>query len=461
MVEHSETPGYQAPFETHPLYEAAMRHLASGDIDKAISRLKRLARLYPNDRALHDLLVRIELRATLASPEPDLPNRSQPTPILRQAVLLFLALTVTLVIIVGFVSAYARIVSPARTSQQKEAQINELHQDIQQRTEAGDWPGVREVSNEILTLVPGDPTAQAALDISDKQEELDRLYADAITAEQQGDWQQALDLLRQVEAENPNFRDVRQRIDRLSGQQALEEAWLEAQTQIEAGDLPAAIAILTQIRAQDPSFRRNQVEEQLFLAYSQLAQAQLDVAQGNLDAIRAAIGYLDKALELRPTDQTLVQERSWATAYLAGAEAFDREDWVAAVGHWQPLYTSHPDYQGGVLQEPLRQAYPRAGRQLIAEANGSLPKLRQALDYLDKALTTQPDNAELIEERRLVANYLAGADAYAAGNWSEAIAYWGPIFATRPDYQNGVLETNLRRACTMAPSPDASLCPQQ
>lgn len=454
MVDQHSQPDSQAPFETHALYKTAMQRLADGDLEGAAAKLHRLTRLFPRDRALQDLLVRIELRSTLGWPAGSAPPRSQPTPILRRAVLLLLTLTVSLVIIVGFVSAYNRYVRGNRGPQ-----VRELHQSLQQGIAAGDWNHVREVSSEILTQVPGEPTALAALDLSSRAEELDSLYADAVAAEQQGNWQQAIDLLQQVAAQSPGFRDVRQRIERLTTQQTMETAWLKAQALAQAGDVPGVIALLNQIRATDPNFRRSQVEEQLFQAYTYLARLQIDSAGGNLDSLREAVAYLDQALALRPTNQDLAQQREMAAAYVAGAEAYDAEDWVEAVENWEPIFRAYPDYQNGALHEPLRQAYPRAARQLIDEANGSLPKLRQAITYLDQALRTQPDNQELIETRRQASEYVAGANAYNQHLWTEAINRWGPLYATRPNYQNGVLEQNLRHACGQAPN--ASLCPPQ
>jgi outer membrane protein assembly factor BamD (BamD/ComL family) len=459
MADIDREPNSNTTYEQHPLYQAAMKRMAAGDQEGMIEKLRRLANLYPKEQALQDLLVRTELRTTLATSGPVVAERSGPTPFLRRAVLFMLVLTIGLAIVVGFGAAYNRIVSPARDNKEEELHIEALKQEAQQRLASGDWSGAQQVLKEVLTIVPSDPTAQAGIALSQQQMELDRLYTDALAAQQQGDVQTALDRLRQIQAEDPAYRDVQQRIDAMQKVESLQTTWLEAQDRIQAGDWPGAVSLLTQIRAQNPSFNRTEVEEQLYQAYAQLARLQIAQANGNLDMLRQAVGYMDQALALKPTSQELVEERRLAAGYVDGFDAYNREDWIGAASQWEPVYTAQPDYQGGTLRDVLYQAYPKAAKSLIAQANGSAVTLRQAIGYLDQALAIQPDNPELVEERRLAAEYVAGAEASAQQSWQEAMNHWGPIYAARPNYQNGVLEKNLRQACANSPAPNTTYCP--
>jgi outer membrane protein assembly factor BamD (BamD/ComL family) len=454
-----DTENDSTAFESHPLYHTAMKRLAAGEEQEAIEKLRRLARLYPQQKVLQDLLVRTELRATLATPGHVANPRSSATPLLRRVVLLMLIMTVGLAIVVGFGAAYSRIVSPARERKDTARQIESLRQEAQDRLQAGDWAGAQQVLGDLLTAVPGDPTAEAGIELSRQQEALDRLYADALSAQQRSDWQTALDLLRQIQAQEPGYRDVQQQIASTEKAISLEITWQEAQSYVQAGDWPTVISLLTQIRAQNPSFRRSEVEDQLYQAYAQSALLQLAQANGNLDMMRQAVGYMDQALALRPTGQDLLKERLLAAGYVDGFDAFNRGDWVTAVSQWQPVYAQQPDYQGETLKSVLYEAYPKAAQTLIAQANGSVDVLRQAIGYLDHALAAQPDNQALADERRLAAEYVAGANALAQQNWTEAIKHWGPIYAARPGYQNGVLEKQLRQACASTAAPDATLCP--
>jgi tetratricopeptide (TPR) repeat protein len=252
---------------------------------------------------------------------------------------------------------------------------------------------------------------------------------------------------------------VQQRIADLEEQAALEAAWLQSESYIQAGDWLGAIGTLTQIRGQNPSFRRAQVEEQLYQVYAQIARELIAQANGSVDTLRQAVGYLDSALALRPTQKDLLEERRLAYEFVAGEDAWAKQDWASAAAHWETVYATRPDYQGGVLRDKLRQAYPLAARQLIAEAQGRVSLLNQAVAYLDQALLAQPDNQELVEERQLLLEFIAGAQAFEQRAWDIAISHWGAIYLVRPAYQDGALEEQLRLACQRSSEPDESLCP--
>jgi outer membrane protein assembly factor BamD (BamD/ComL family) len=459
MTDNTRAPEGKAPFEEHPLYQTAMKRLDRGDVAEAAAKLNRLAEIYPEEQQIRDQTVRIQLMAALSDTKEIPVDRARPAPFLRYALVALLILTIAIVGVAAFTAAYDRYVRIPQSMRERELFVDSLRQEGLARLNAGDTQGAQALFQDLLTAVPGDPTAQAGIEQSQKQEELDHLYTDARTYEQQGDWQSALDRLHQIEAQSPNFRDVQARIKALEKTLALETLWQAAQNSIQAGNWQDAVSQLTQIRRQMPDFRRNQVEEQLFQAYTQLARQQIGQANGDLTLLRQGLGYLTQALALRPTDQELLRERSLAQGFVSGFEAYARQDWVEAVADWEPVYTMQPDYQGGILQAPLREAYPKAAEQLIARAYGDVATLRQAIDYLDKAIAVQPDDQNLIEERLLAAEYVSGSDAAAQERWSEAVEHWASIFATHPDYQHGVLEDRLRQACANYPTSTAEFCP--
>jgi tetratricopeptide (TPR) repeat protein len=459
MTDDTEAPKSDESFEKHPLYQAAMKRLAQGDIEEGIAKLKRLVELYPEDQDLRDLAVRWQLMVMFAGNDTAPIERRAPTPFLRNVLLILLAVTLVVVGIAIFAAAWDRYVIPPREEQKRQMAIESLRQRGQEQLEAGDSIGAEESFQSLLNLVPGDATAQAGIELSQEQAELDRLYADALTYEQQGNYQSALDRLHQIETRSPGFHDVEPRITSLEKKQALETGWLEAQADIEAGDWQAASSLLAQIRTQDPDFRRSQVEDQLFQAYTQLARQQIAQANGDPNVLRQALSYMDRALALRPANQDLLRERSLAQGFVLGAEAYARGDWAGAVSYWEPVQAAQPDYQGGILEAPLQQAYPKAAEQLIDQAYGSTALLRQAIGYLDHALAKQPGDQGLIESRRLATEYVAGADAAAMEHWNEAIAHWSTIFAVQPNYQHGVLEDRLRQACASSSTANAALCP--
>ncbi|HSJ53807.1 MAG TPA: hypothetical protein VLC52_08655, partial [Anaerolineae bacterium] len=182
-------------------------------------------------------------------------------------------------------------------------------------------------------------------------------------------------------------------------------------------------------------------------------------AGGSPERLREALVYLNGALAERSGNRDLVRERTLALGYLKGADAQASGDWLEAAEQWEAIYSQQRDYQGGVLEDRLNEAYPQAARQAIAEAAGSVERLEQAAVYLDRALARSPEDEGLRQDRELLSAYLEGAEASEAGFWTQAIRHWGPLYAVQPGYQSGALEKNLRMACGASPDPDLTLCP--
>jgi tetratricopeptide (TPR) repeat protein len=460
MAEFKEVGVNTIPFEKHPLYDEAMQKARSGEEDGAIAALRRLAELYPEEQFINDLLLRFQLRTTFSTEEHISVDHAQGAPALRTMVLLMLAVTACLVIITAGIALYTRgyldFILPDAGTPSSDTDI--LWSNVERRLEAGDLSGVREFLNFLELEVPGDPRIEETRQRVNLLQSWADLYTDAVAAKERGDWQAALDLAYQIPEESPNHDRAQRLIQEVQDMAVLEDAWQEVQNLIQAEDWQSAISTLNWIRAQNSAFRRVEIEDLLYQIHVRLARELLDTAYGNLDLLRQAISHLSEALALRPTERELIEEKDLAVGFVAGAEAFARGDWVAAVERWEKVYDENPDYQGSALERNLFDAYPSAAKQLISESKGSERLLYQALGYLDQALSIQPDDEELLEERHLVTEYLKGLEAYRQENWDLAIAQWGPIHALRPSFLGGVLEEKLGSACASSESPDATFC---
>jgi hypothetical protein len=452
MAEREKVRDAATSFEEHELYRAAVEDLGASRESEAAEKLRRLIALYPEEQAPRDLLVRIELKASLATTGRVRPTFARPPPILRGILLILFALALTLMVFAVFVWALDEIVPPPATpSPAEEAQS------CQELEDAGDLSNARACWQE--TANNEDALARVA-----SKEDLLRLCREAIGARDGGDLQRALDLFNQIGGQVQNlpegdriFYDCNypEQIQLTEKEMRLEALWQEAQDRFGAGDLLGGIDALKRLRQEDRSYRAAEVRELLYQAYVQLANPLLDT-DGDCGALRQAVVYLDGALEERPGDQSLNNERQLAYRYVQGCDAAEDGDWPAAIEWWQRVYDDRSNYGGGVLASKLRQAYPLACDMLVDEANGDL---EGAIACLDDALEIIPGDDALVRERYLATEYVAGAEAFSREFWNLAILRWGPIYAIRPDYQNGLLEANLRQACTEDPEPDAELCP--
>ncbi len=446
-------------YTQHRLYSTAVQKMADGDDAGAVEALERLSKLYPEEKDLQSLLLRVQLRATFGGGDYIPVEHAPPKPVLRNLVLILLAVTVLMVVVAAGTAGYRQIIVPRRDAQQREAYLQSLWDDARSRLEAGDLVGARQALEELRAELPDNPEVDNLLQVVDQRQGWEDLYAECVAASNRDEVQLALDLCYRVPPESGKHGAAQLLIQDLQKQADLESAWLEAEALIGAGDLRGAMSTLSWIRSQNPKFRQDQVEERLFDLNRTLALQLIDEAGGNADLLGEATFYLSEALALRPANQDLIDEKNLAVAFVAGAEAFDRGDWASAAAKWEPVFAARPDYQDGALRRRLQEVYPRAAEQLIAEAHGSVRQLSRALVYLDRALEFDPGNEALLQEKDLITKYLEGLEAYSSERWDLAIYAWGPVYAVRSSYQGGVLEESLKLACASSESPDEALCP--
>jgi tetratricopeptide (TPR) repeat protein len=444
------------PFEKHPLYQEAMDQIVAGDKEAAVDTLKRLSERYPDEQFLQDLLVRVQLQSTFGNGEYIPVDRSQGTPILRTVVMVMLIITTCLVVAAGLIAFVPGVKGDADSEIERQLQRQEeLWDEFEWRKEGGDISGMREVLAQFLTEFPGDKSAEQALEDVDWLKWCSDMYADGV---RQTSTQAALDILAQIPPECPNYEQAQERITVLRKQGTKETAWMEAQGLFQAEDWQGAITTLTWIRQQDQDFQQPQVDNLLFEAHTRIARDLLDGARGDVERVRAAASHLKEALSVRPGSQDILDEYRIAVGYVAGYEAYARGDWSIAVERWEPLYAMQPDYQDGALWEKLSESYPLAAEELITESGGSIMRMTQALDYLDRALEIDPANEKLQEEKEFATEYLAGHEAFVQMDFGLAISHWGPLHEVRPEYLDGKLEEDLRSACTQSTVPDEQYC---
>ena len=466
-VEQAGT-GNETGYTQHRLYKTAVQKMADGDDAGAVEALERLFKLYPEEKDLQSLLLRAQLRATFGGGDYIPVEHAPPKPVLRNLVVILLVVTVVMVVVAALTYGYQNVYLVRVRAEEWEAHIQSLWKEANGRLEAGDLIGARELGEKLRAELGDNPQVEEFLQAVEQREKWEKLYTDCVDAKNRDivqdaldldAVQEALDLCDRVPPESGRYGTAQGLIEELQGLADLAAAWRDSEALIDAGDLPGALSILSWIRSQKPDFRQDQVEERLFDLHRTLALQLIGQARGDVARLREATSHLSEALALRPANQDLVDERDLAVGFVAGAEAYDRGDWPSAAAKWELVYAARPDYQEGVLGERLKELYPRAAEQLIAEAKGSVRQLSRAQGYLEQALRFDPGNETLLQEKDLIARYLEGLEAFSSEKWDLAIYTWGPIYAIRPGYQDGVLEENLRLACANSETPDEAQCP--
>lgn len=442
LAEAAEKP---VPVREHPLFLQMERQMAEGDDEGAAQSLRNLSKLYPGDQTVRDLEMRAALKSTFTVADSLPVLHSRPGVTLRLALSLLAIVAVCLTASAGLVFGYEWYVVPTAVAYETQTAIDQRWGDLNQYLQRDACREARTVLDGLEADFPGDRRIEEARGEVERCQARFSLYESAVLKQGEGDWAGALERFREMEATYPGYyRDVPYRISQLEERIVLEEKWQEARRLVDAGDLQSALPLLEEIRSRCPDCWSAEVHTHLFNAYSSIGMQLLDGAGSDIGKVEQAIDYLRKALRLESTRTDLADELKWAIKYVAGADAYNKQEWERAIQEWEPVYVARPDYADGVVRSGLFDAYSRAASDLLEGAAGEAAPLERAVQYIDHVPSPDP---RLVEERNLAVEYLAGVKAYNAREWDKAIVHWGPIYIVRPSYQSGVLEEQLQVAC--------------
>lgn len=169
----------------------------------------------------------------------------------------------------------------------------------------------------------------------------------------------------------------------------------EARDLYNKGDWEGVIGKLEQVQVMEPEYEREQVTALLVEANY---KAGLRLVSEN--RMEEAIRYFDRALQLRPGEQAIRDEKRFASLYVAGL-GYWGANWQGAIDTFNALYQLKPDYQD--TQQRLRDAYAAHGDSLYAKKQWC-----SARDQYDSALA-MTSSEELKTKREAAAQQCATA----------------------------------------------------
>ena len=111
-------------------------------------------------------------------------------------------------------------------------------------------------------------------------------------------------------------------------------------------------------------------------------------------------------------------------------QQLEQEQWEEAALRLEQLRTIAPDYQSQAVADMLFAARYQHALQLAQAEH-----LEAALRSFEKALVLRPGDAEVQDQRDLVALYAQGVGTW-GGNWKKTIATFAELHARRPDYRD-------------------------
>ncbi len=202
----------------------------------------------------------------------------------------------------------------------------------------------------------------------------------------------------------PDYRDAEEKLSeakaRLEAQatptvemekQAAAELLHQAQTFYDERKWDDVALVLERLRALDPDYEPEAVKDLLFSTFRN--QGLELVNEGRLEE---ALRYLDKALEVKPAHEEVLEQRNLAALYLT-AIGYWGADWDKAIANFYELYSIEPDYMD--VKQRLHDAYVHKGDLYANQGEWCAAEDQYAL-----ALEINPDQAG--EEKRVEASQL-------------------------------------------------------
>jgi tetratricopeptide (TPR) repeat protein len=154
----------------------------------------------------------------------------------------------------------------------------------------------------------------------------------------------------------------------------------EARQLYNQADWEGVIAKLEQVNILDPNFERETVTALLVEAYGKAGSQFVEQ-----DRLEEAIRYFDRALELRPAEVAIREQRRLASLYLAGL-GYWGANWQGAIDSFSVLYQLKPDYKD--TEQRLYDAYVAYADTLYDDADWCA-----ARDRYDSALAMRFNEA--------------------------------------------------------------------
>jgi tetratricopeptide (TPR) repeat protein len=363
MVEDTEKrPGWAES----PLYEQAVAHFEAEEWEDAISLFSQLAAEFPEDQELKQILADLRLKASLPRGEDRRGRILLRMRRLGRAVLLVMAAVALIAILTGVPYAiYTNWLLPARAQLGQDARRRESHELARGYLAAGDYARVADLYGEILSQWPDDETAAAGLERAEQLQELAEAYDRAREFTQEEKWYEALWAWRTICATDCNFKDVRYWLTFVEQQDVLFSLFTEAEARYRLQDWSGAIEVLERLRAKNANYRRDEVEALLVSSLVNLAEQMVSDATDPANVYDEVMELFDRAIQIRPQDESVLAERAVAGAYSQSFARFQEEGCEGAQQQLQSVYSDELRGAAGQQFGMIYQANIYCGDELV------------------------------------------------------------------------------------------------
>jgi tetratricopeptide (TPR) repeat protein len=318
-------------------------------------------------------------------------------------------------LIVFFVSKKIGTINQEKQLQSNAYQINILSGQAESLLNSGQPEKVEELIQRMKAI---DPTSPKIIELSQKMDEILRintLYLDAIDKLNNGLNSDALSTLMKIESEYPGYKDVSRLIENTNSKINLSQALSAGTEAFNAGNWQETIGNFEQVLTLDPANSDSNLKGMLVNSYLHRIIQLLEDNNTTFSEINQAELYFSRAIIMIPQikDSSSEQENLKQTA-------------------------------GNLLE----LKYTQAAEQLVKDPAQTLDSVNLAFNYLNKALSLDPQNSSLQAEVYQLNLYNTGFHYYIDMNWPSAIQQLTALTAIDESYPNGFARQLLYEAHT-------------
>ena len=372
--------------------------------------LESLILKFPDNQRLLEFKAAIEMQLTLQridSHDALLRRKNLTRNILKNTLFVLLLIIIGIAIVTRILVNYQiQIQKNAVAAQQVQAEgLKTLGDQAKALIQAGKPEMALSIADKIEAVDPDFADIEIIRSDANALIQITRRYDEAILIMEQGQYEQALEMFQQIDRDAPLFRDVASRMETINTHLKVEQLVNEGNAAFEKEAWAIVISKFEEALELDPKINSEKIKQQLLSSYLHTVITTLNIDEPSIDEIQSAESYYHKALALIPQSKTYAGERE----------------------NLQNLSV-----------QLISTKYHQLAKMILADPNHNERMVATAVDYLNRALTLTPNDAQLNSEVGKAQIYLAALKNFSAGDWENAIDQLVALSAFDSSYPNGM-----------------------
>jgi len=393
-------------FSNDPEYLKLIEHYQKAEFTECQKLLGSLELRYPGQPELQTIREDLEMKGSLNNLTSSIRKREA---LAKGKVTLNLILF-SLVVIIGigaifFASSLLILKNkPIEVTPNVNSQLDSLYIQAEHLLQSGQPSSALEVVLKIRALDPDYEQLPELIERTNKLLEFEAHYRAALDLIANGKNDEALNALKLLESENPGMWDIPQRIAAMEKENKL-SAYLKA------GD----------------SAYQNQDWEKVIEAYESAIVLKQDL-NDTMVTEQLLFAYLNRIIGMLQSDNTSIEEIQLSEQYYRKA--------VTLIPQNKEFVSQRENLQK-ISRDLLEKKYTQLAKVKLSDKNQTTATINEAVYYLKKALSLDPENTELQAEVNNANSYQVAFTSFIDMDWPQAIANADAVISANADFAGG------------------------